>query len=412
MRRWKSAASLAAAAAVLAAASACTPDESDQAGEEDEKVALVDLLNENERLRADVADAEYAVIKDCLEEQGHSVHDAHLFPAWTEEDGGLQDSWHDFDNWLPKPEVASEWGFGVGTVVSNEDYEEYEEVAYGVGGEEEEIAESTEEIDNSAFEALPAEERAAWYIAYEGEELSEFTVWTLEHPDATEDEIRAYDWTGLDEDNNPLKPGGCRLTMIEALYGEPELVPMGGFEDDPEMAAEMEASGEPMNEWSWGVDEPAVEVDSNAAYIEGTVEESQAFISCLSDGGWGDWEFDEWGSLPVNHYLSMVYQGEDYLEEEAAMYDPAELEDMGGLETPEGAPDLPVDLPTDDAGKVAHEIALAEAFVACSDETGFRDAAVEAWDNAELYAYRDAETELFAYQEELRAVIADAQKLL
>lgn len=410
MRRWKTAVGTITAMAALGAAGACTgPGDEEEAGAEPAKVDLVDLLNENERLFAELWETEPKVVRACLEDQGFTVHDEtalHRDYALGVDTGGLQEDYYGFQEWLPTTGMAAEWGFGQ-WLWTSEDYEAREEYdALKYPDQTEHVEE--EAPDDAAFEALDVEERIAWYEAYLGPErmAHDDLAWRLRHPDADESEIAARqaetqeDGSGeidLETEATEPKPGGCELEMIQALYGEPRLV-----EEEVE-------EGLSLFTWQYRPEAPVAPPNDEAAIAADTAEAADAFLTCVADRGFGEWRFPESRMLPVNVYFGLVYEDEYYTEAAEGLVDGS---DDLVEEARDSMPELPDDLPSDFEGRKAHEIDMAVAFADCADEAGYREAVMAAFDAAELEAYRSIETELFAYQDALRDSLATAQELI
>lgn len=409
LKPWRAAAGTAVALTTLAALSACTADEGEkEQSPEETKVSLVDLLNENERLFAELYETEPKVTRVCLEEAGFAVHDEMaLLQTYVigVDQGGLQEDYYDFQNWLPEPELAAEWGFGHWVWQSEDSddlMEEYHELLYP----DEPEAVQEEYPDNSAFEALDAEEQIAWYTAFMGEEKMTYEdrAWQLRNPDASEEEISARlseiqhveDEGEIEGDLEiiPPKPGGCELQTIEALYGEPQLV-----EEEMEEGVE---EGLAIFTWSYRPEEPLVPAMDMASVEAETAEVSDAFLSCVAERGYPGWEFQDGSWLPLVQYFDQIYLGEDY----APMEEP-------GVDGPDvTVPEIPADVPDDFEGKKAYEIEMAVAFSDCADEVQYRETVIAVIDEAELAAYEAIETDLFAYQDQLRDALTTAQDLL
>ncbi|THV28063.1 hypothetical protein [Glycomyces paridis] len=408
MRRWTTALGTTAALAVLAAVGACTDEGSGgSAAQEAEKVDLVDLLNENERLFGELWETESTVIRVCLEDQGFTVHDEEAlhrdYATGVDPMYGLQEDSYDFQYWLPTSEMAPEWGFGVWLWNTGEDEfearEEYNALLYPDQVSYEEVPAP----DNSAFEALGVDERIDWYEAYMGEEkmAAQDLAWHLRNPDATESEVSARQAEAAQEDESgdiefedeftEPKPGGCELSMIESLYGEPELV-----EEEMEPGVE---EGMSFFTWEYRPEAPMPPPTDLAGIDAAVAAETDAFLTCVADAGFGEWTLVEGGGLPVTPYFDLVYTGES-ISIDGEPYDQ------------ESMPEPPEDLPDDFEGKKAYEIEMAVAFAACADEAGYREAVMAAHDEADLEAYRSIETDLFAYQESLREALTTAQELI
>lgn len=393
----------------LAALSACTADEPEnEQPAEETKVDLVELLNESDRLFKELYELEPKLTRACLENEGFAVHDEialYRFVALGVDEGGLQEDYYGFEEWLPERAMAAEWGFGQWIWLSDDSdtlITEYNELRFP------EETETVEEDypDNSAFEALDVEEQIAWYTAFMGEEKMTYEdrAWRLRNPDASEEEIgrRQSEIQHVEDDGSieaemeivPPKPGGCELATIEALYGEPQLV-----EEEMEEGTE---EGLAIYTWTFRPVEPAVPPTDLAAIDAATAEVSDAFLTCVADAGFGAWEFQEGGYLPIYQYFNLVYTGEELEPIDEPGMEPTELT----------IPELPADLPDDFEGKKAYEIGTALAFADCADETEYRETVIAVTDAEELAAYEAIETDLFAYQEQLRDALKTAQDLL
>ncbi|GAA2123830.1 hypothetical protein [Glycomyces algeriensis] len=391
----------------LAALSACTEDAPEQEPPAEEaKVDLVALLDENDRLAKELYEIEPEITRVCLENQGFSVHDeAALFQVMVigVDEAGPQEDYYGFQNWLPETATAAEWGFGQWIWESGDEelITAYNEIQFP---DEPEIEEE-QPPDNSAFEALDAEEQIDWYTAFMGEEKMAYEdrAWRLRNPDATEEELAerrseiepAEDEGSIEGEMEiiPPKPGGCELATIEALYGEPQLV-----------EEEMEEGVEPglaIYTWKYRLEEPAVPPTDQAFIDAETRDVTDAFLTCITERGFGGWEFQDGSWLPVNQYFGKIYQGEDY-----------EPFDGPGYDEPTAMPEPPADLPDDFEGKKAHELDMAVAFAECADEVEYREAFIAASDADEQAAYAAIETDLYTYQDNLREALKTAQDLL
>ncbi|MEU5153179.1 hypothetical protein [Glycomyces sp. NPDC021274] len=403
----RTAAGAAALLTSLAALSACTEDAPEQEQPEEEaRVDLVALLDESDRLAKELYEIEPEVTRTCLEDAGFSVHDEtalHQVMVIGVDEAGPQEHYYAFQDWLPESETAAEWGFGQWIWETGDDdlITEYHELRYP---DEPEVVEE-QPPDNSAFEALDVEDQIAWYTAFMGEERMTYEdrAWMLQHPDASQEELDerrsaiepAEDEGSVEGDMEiiPPKPGGCELSTIEALYGEPQLV-----------EEEMEEGVEPglaIYTWKYRPEEPAVP-PTDLAFIEAeTREASDAFLTCATERGFGGWEFQDGTWLPLPQYFTEIYMGE--------AYEPLE---GPGDEVAAPMPEAPADLPEDFEGKKAYEIEMAVAFAECADEVQYREAVMAAVDAEELAAYTAIETELYAYQDGLREALKTAQDLL
>lgn len=367
--------------AVSAAAAACTGDEGGERGAIEDESRLLEVVNESLRLEAELAASERRLVEDCLEAQGFTVHDEiELLDRWyvAEQASLVVDYPSDF---LPDPETAAAFGF--------------QQWAYSVAGwatgAGEELNEASElpmfEVDNTAFDDLPLEDRRAWYAAYAGEE---YTSAFAGAPSSAEADTGGDDGT-IDIDpgqQEAVAPGGCLLDMVEALYGEAEPVAATG--------------GAVGTVWTWGPRSPQEEADWAAmreAYRAAAGEPETAFLDCIAAGGWGDWEFDGTGSLPIAAYFNQIY----YAGSEIVV-----VED-GLVVEPGSVPEPPADLPGDLESQKAYEIDMALGFLDCAETTGYREDAEAAYRQVQLDVFLDLDEEMYVYQDELRAAIADAQ---
>ncbi|RRR97431.1 hypothetical protein [Glycomyces terrestris] len=367
------AAALLAAAAALALSACAGPGEDGGAAaseQPEEAAALTDVVNENRRLEADLADAELRLAEACLEEAGHAVHDrAVLRPADIAELELLVET-YPFDGFLPDADTAARWGFGQWLTTpegaESDDAEEYAAAVYGEDHVE-------EEPDNSAWDELPAAEQEAWYEAYYGPDHLDFRAAAMGMAPGAGD-------GGIAD----AEPGGCLLAVQEGLYGPAE----GDTGDGPG--------------WNRAPQDPADTGDFDALredYRALTADAEAAFLACLFDRGRGDWAFDDLAGLPLTDYFANAYY------RGLPGYEPVSPE-SGAI------PELPADLGEDYASVREHETALAVDFAACGDETGYRETAAAAWDAVQTGYYTALEDELFAYQDAMREALERAQDLL
>jgi hypothetical protein len=375
--------------AAAASAAACTSAKDGESETIDDESQLLEVVNENRRLEAELAESERRLVEDCLEEQGFTVHDElELLTRWyvAEQEALVEDY---PSNFLPDPEVAAEWGFGQ-WVYSAEGW------ASGAGEEFNDTVGAdipALDLDNSAFDGLSVVEKHDWYTAYAGEEYAA-SIGSFSSP-TEEDEATGGSDDGsivIDPDlQEAVAPGGCLLEMVDALYGEAEPVAATG--------------GAVGTVWSWGPRSPQEEADWDAlreSYRAAVIEPETAFLDCVAAGGWGDWEFDSAGRLPVSAYFNQIY----YPDSEITV-----VED-GLVVEPGSVPEPPTDLPGDLEGQKAHEIGMAEAFLDCAETTGYREDAEAAYRQVQLDLFLSADEELFAYQDDLHAAIDNAQEVI
>lgn len=394
MPQWTRRIGAIAAAAALASAAACSSSEGGDSETENPppgegtQTDLLELLNESDRLVAELVSAENRIIEQCLEDQGHTVHD-----QFTIMDiGGYESESLSLglptEGLFPEPDMAAKWGFGAWADTTegmeSPDYAEYDAIrnpdepddSGEAGGLQEELGSA---IDNSAFDDLSEDERLAWYIAYGGEE---YAAWQGYSDEELEEQYQDDEgvWT-------TPKPGGCLLEMIESLYGEPELIV-----DEEEGTTHW--SGRPESpEFQGTADDEIL-----PAYRERVADEESAFLECLIDRDRGAWEFSDTGELGIWGYFVGVYTGE--------------WESGDGADYAEGTPGPPADLPADFEGKRQYETELAVDFTECAAESGFGEASVTEWEAVHLEYYRSIEPELFAWQDEIKTALDESQDLI
>ncbi|NUQ89557.1 MAG: hypothetical protein HOQ43_14000, partial [Glycomyces artemisiae] len=332
---------------------------------------LTETYNEGARLEVELDAAENRIVQACMERQGFTVHD-----PWElrEPEAAERETFMDappYDLYLPTVEDARRRGFWQWTFLDGaaevEDGDallaEWDEAQGDMGWAE---IDFTEEDPQEAFHALPDDEQFAWYTAYAGEPWAEWMHGDL--VGIAPDEIEG-EWDGPET-------GGCKLEMIEAVYG--------GLDE-----GEDEHSVRPMRpdgDWTRMKERYA----SETAGAEGDL------LDCLADRGRDGWEFYD-GQLLVHDYLVAAGEGEYALNS---------YPDAGTR-----WPDPPADLPdADDAqGWLDYERDLATDFAECGDESGYREAAVHGWQQAQLRYYLDNEDAVYGWQEEIRDLIARAQ---
>ncbi|MBO3733856.1 hypothetical protein [Glycomyces niveus] len=385
----------AAALLALAALAACTDDGKggggDGASPEFEEPRLVDMVNESNRLLYELEVAENRIIQACLEEGGHTVHDQSWFDVPEPEKQDEVFGADDWGNWIPPVEEAEQYGLGIWSKIEEglgtpeaEEYAAFK--GYELEGLGEAEAGGAGLPDNGEFEALTPEQQYDWYVAYFGEAAASQEWGFLVGAEAT-------DTGGGDDGEIDLgddfayvepEPGGCRREMIDALY-EGDLRQV----QDPEGQEYREST------WEWRPVNPADDfaaIDAaNLAYEEAIAGVKGELVQCLADKGHPGWEFDEEGSLPYVDYLYELYEGSSDVHDH---------------------PELPADAPTDFDGKKEFEIAFAVALAECGDETGYRESAEQAWGDSREAYYVSIETQVYAWQEEVRGILTTAQEVL
>lgn len=393
-----------AAALALTAACGFGGDEPTQSDED----RLVDMVNESARLDAELSAAEHRIIVNCLEEQGHTVHDAYTMEQWEPQEMDSLTYEYPHESFILSKEDAAEYGFGAWADAEGSDpeesqaYYEHQEEQY-----EDEYDENYEEPDNSEFEALDPQEQYDWWVAYYGEEkAAEWDAYLLDEnygeegmpEDGVATEEPGADGAIVLEDEEYVepKPGGCELEMIEGLYGEPELVEHEG-----------ESAEESWTEWSYRPENPeygseTMWEDIQLAYLDKIGDLPYDFSDCLAERGHEGWEIGEGGYVPTWEYFYQIYWDES----QEDMYG-----DMEGYEAPE-LPPLPDDLPSSYEDKKAYEIEVAIAFAECGEELDYATKSTEAYDQVHIDAYTAIEEDVFAWQEEMRDAIEKAQEMI
>lgn len=375
--RWASVAALAAALPLTAGCQLLGTDEDD--GDID-LPHLDSMLEESGRLIAELVDSQGRLILDCMEEAGHSVHDENEIVMWDFQKHLLPDVEAGSLPWLIDRELAADWGFGVwsswGDMYGSEEHHEFEALAYG-----EEVT-TFAMTDNSAFESLSETERFDWYVAYYGEPRTR-----VDHGYLVDD----FTSTGPGGLIGSVEPEGCMGEVTAALDLEPEFVPQPDFGDEA-------------GTWSTFPVPPGLDTLTSGALddeVRAARTGDEEFLACLEEAGWGQWDFNEAGSLNARHYIELAYG----MTTDAAF--PAPEEHTAGVPG-----ELPADVPTDADGRQEWESGFALDIWDCVDRTGLEADAEQAWANAYGAELLELEEEIYAWQEDMRGLINEAQDLL
>lgn len=371
---------IAAALAFPLAAAGCSwfaPEEEEDLDFAEYEQQLTETHNESLRLSAELDAAEDRIIQTCLEAQGFTVHDPIEFIVFEEERESFMDPppylW-----FLPTVEEAQRRGFWQWSELGTEGVEDGD----ALEAERDEFearmgwfsfdSEDMEAQEESEFESLTDDEKYAWYVAYGGVEWA-----NAMHPDVAGGDLETGEG-GEEEAGNP-PPGGCKLEMLEAVYG--------GLEEGEDEYSVRPA--QPGGDWT----------AMKERYAEGTADAEEAFLDCLDERGHAGWEFYD-GEILVHSYLVAAGDGE---------YPLTEYPDAGVR-----WPDPPSDVPAEDdaQGWLDFERALALDFAECGDESGYREAAEHAWQQAQLRYYLDMEGATFAWQADMRDLIEQAQEAI
>lgn len=375
------------AAVGLLAAGACSADgEADPGGAGvtpgSDAVAdaerLYQIINDGRAIEDELISIERRVAKRCLEDEGFSVHDPAVFQESNFGAYGAAGYLVDAPvQAVPTPEAAEAWGFGI-----------WVEFVRNPGNED------------LAEELLTPEARTAFNIPEEDYAEPDSSEWDAEGEDYQAAWIEAYtgapaimDGMKGPEADSEAPPGGCWLTMIETIYGEPYIVESEGEGEggDEEEDSSYTATHEPSPAFRIEEFEDTGEL---LARLDG---EDVAFETCLIDSGYEGWELGEEFYPPLWEYFGK-------------MYDPAYFEEYGeeGTEVPDG----PDDVPSDFMGVLELERAMAVDFAACGQESGLREAVEQGWASMLVEAYQPIETDMVAWQEQMQGHLDKAQDYL
>lgn len=371
-------AALAAAGAVLLSG-ACTAADDPATGDGvaagpgavSEAERLYQIVNDSRAITDELTEIENRVAKRCMEDEGFQVHDAVVFENTDFGSYGAAGYLTDAPlSAVPTPEVAEQWGFG-----------EWTEFAWA----DEDLTE----------ELLTPEARLAFNLPEEPYVEPDNSAWDAESQTYQADWIEAYTGSPTVEDSlkgpqqDPEAPmGGCRLQMIETIYGEPYTVK--SEEDGEESSYTTTHRPSPIS--------TIEEFEDNGEVLARLDGENDAFDSCLIDAGYDGWEIGGELTPPLWQYFGQ-------------MYDPAYFEEYGEEEG-SGAPEQPDDVPADFMGVLELERAMAVDFAACGAESGLRTAIEEAWAAMLVDAYLPIEPDMVAWQEEMQGHLDNAQDYL
>lgn len=364
--------------AALLALTACTGGEDEPVDERAEQLELGLEADEEDEARLiaameeadDVAGELEAVVKrllrECMEDKGFTVHDeAELFIWPTPAEQTLE-----FEapvDHIPTAEEAAENGFMAWAVT----YEGSEHAP------EEEVPDYMDDYHatmDMPFYDLPGEERDAWDRAYRGVEVEQWR-------DGDADEMRRPE------------PGGCDGSVHRSIYGDPARVA------DPDAESVY---------WQWGPTHPMYvdwdHYDDLREWRELTATEEIAFLTCLDEGGNPGWELNDDGYVDTYWWLKELYQPDPA--NAGIEFDPLPEHLVNAM------PEIPADVPYDYDKAFGIEIALAEDFAACADETGYREAGETRWRAMHIGRMLDHESEVLAWQDETKGYLEKAQDLL
>jgi hypothetical protein len=393
-------------------------------GQSDEE-RLLGMLNDSYRVESELATAENRIVQNCLEEAGFTVHEPYSFQDWGSYEQESLSEYAPHEDFLLDPEEAAEFGYGAWADTMEaqesgeaEDYWAHQEEQW----EEEEGDDGWVEPDTTEWDALDPGEQYDWYVAYQGEEYAEYMngsrdsyIAMMSEEELTEEEYEALEEEAVDEevveedegaieveggyeDAEP-KPGGCQLEMIEAVYGEANLVEETFEEEEGSWSY---WTYRPENQAFGDGEDEAMQDSLNAAYIAAMGDTQNEFLDCITERGYPDFSFDEYNSLPVRQWLNEVYYDGVPEEERMVSYGDDDMD----------LPPLPDEMPADYEAKKAFEIQTAVDFGECGEETGYAEASQKAYEEANIEAYKAVEEAYYAWQEEMEAALTKAQEQL
>lgn len=383
--------------------------------EQSDEDRLVEMLNESARIDGELMAAEYRIVQNCLEEQGFTVHEPWSMMAYEEPEQDSLTSYYPHEEFLLDAEEAAEWGFGQWANGPDSMDDPAAEDYYAAQEEEYEEEGDWEEPDTTEWDALTPEEQYAWYVAYQGEEYAlqsygtaqeyadmmagegEYAEEEIVEEEAVEGEEGEID-LGEEEEWVEPKPGGCQLEMIQALYGEPELI---------EETEEYDGETETYTYWSYRPENPAwadetMWEDIEAKYAEEMADVQYEFIDCITARGYEGWEFTQYNSLPIWEFFAALYYQDAEEEEREMMVGDSESE----------IPPIPEAAGTTYEDWKAWEIQAAVDFSECGEETDYAATSEKAYDKVHVEAYAAIEEDVYAWQEEMNDAVSKAQELL
>lgn len=361
---------------VALALTACTAEEPEQtpldigleATEEDE-ARLIAALAEADDVSYEINGIFGRLARQCMEDEGFTVHDETVWyqPEPLEEEEQLQ--FEAPTEQIPTAEEASENGFMAWA-------QTYDGSELAPPDPTDELMEPYWELLDGPYYELPTEERKAWDRAYYGAEV---IAWE-EGPD--------------DKPLTRPEPGGCDGEVHRAIYGEP--VKWSAPEDPTSVS------------WIWGEENPLYadwdHTEQLRTWRDLTREEERAFLTCLDEGGNPGWDLNDEGYVDTFFYLHAHYPQDPA--NAGIEFDPLPDWQLALM------PEVPADAPYDYDTAFATEIALAEDFAACADETGYREAGQTQWRALHIGRMLEHESEVYAWQETMNGYLETAQNLL
>ena len=364
-----------AAVAVLTVSSGCGlfgGDDEDDATDEDR---FVSMINDGIALESDLNDAENRYVRQCMDDQGFSIHDPFELQSWDfDEAEELAEHYPGSEAMLTTAE-AEEDAFGAWKSAPETDFD----------GEEEEDGQLDAEIQDELdeFESQGQSYQRDYYIALLGEPLADHQY---PHLDPEVGEITEENEAGLHNDGEAQpEPEGCRGELIDTVYGGGQIVTE-------------EIDGQEYSYYTHRPERPASmnwEEKLDGFQSDEVVETQLEFENCLAEGDLNDWTFDDQGQLDPQAYFMAMYFG-----------------DSGGMPSdwhsgPEPDPNM-----TDYEEIKDYEFDTAAQFAQCNEETEAGESLRQAWLDAELEELRELESEILSWEEQMEGYLEDLQELI
>lgn len=353
---------------------ACGGEEPVEVTDEDIEAIEQSIVNIS-TLSWELVQAESRVGAMCMQDEGFTVHDpiALFGNSIPNRFSGFASPY----SRIPTVEQAEKFAFGEWVTWTDTD------AALAMREDPDYIAATADEIgydepawqvEHDEFEAMGEDYAAEWKEAWLGTERYE---WDVEFQRAMEESDGG---AAFDIEQPPF--GGCELETIEIIYGEPELL-----EREDGSSFWLKPGSE---------ESPLTQVGDGQIYEQLSIEyvdEEQAFLDCLADRGQGDWEFDEFGWLPVSQYITKNLYGDT-----TEVYLDDELEEVAEL--PDGI---------DTTDPVAAEFAIALDFAQCAEESGLREGSEELYARLYVEELIGGESEIYAQEQQVKDHLANAQ---
>jgi hypothetical protein len=321
-------------------------------------------LERGSELAWELIQAEARVAAMCMQDLGFTVHDRNLMHGMR-----VPNRFEGFASpyaRIPTAEQAEQFAFGYWVNATDTDAARAmrEDLAYlDFAGADLGWSDPTEYEEYEEWKALGEDYQQEWLDAFLGPERAAYQA--------------SMNAGNHDEPVEEPPFGGCELATIETVYGDPVHLEYdhGSFWTRPDLESPL----------TWVGDGDLYE-ELSAQFAD----QEQDFFDCVEARGYGRWEFDSLGYLPIPWYVGQLYGS-------GASYEGME-DDLPPLSEAAEATEDPV----------AFEFTMARDFAACADEAGLCDAESR-W--AHMYTERliDRETEVYAWEQEIESYLANAQ---